>query len=168
MSERSAESTARRIGWSLVGVQVILFAALVVDPTGGDWSVPRPVSLLGWAMMLIGFLFAAASVPDLGSALTATPEPKHGESLRCDGAYARVRHPIYSAVLLVVAGRVLQGGSWWLVAVGLLTFGFFSAKAMWEERRLIARYPDYPDYSRHVPRFVPRLWPRPADGPDAL
>lgn len=73
--------------------------------------------------------------------------------LRTDGLHRYVRHPLYSAVFLV-----LWGAAW--SPLGLMTALFGSVYLVigtWlEERRLIARYGDnYTAYRTRVPAFVP-------------
>ena len=72
------------------------------------------------------------------------------------GAYRFVRHPIYTGVLTIVVGLVVPSGSAVTLAIGLATIAFFNVKARWEEDRLAETYPDYRDYARTTPRFVPR------------
>ncbi len=148
--------TPRTIGWALVVVQFGVLAALVVLPRRDDWSTPAWVEIVGWVLIASGVGLALLATRNLGSALTPTPEPLPDERLRTDGLYRYVRHPIYSGVLLAVAGLVIRSGSWATLAVGAATVGFFNAKAAWEERRLADRYPEYPDYAAGVGRFVPR------------
>lgn len=146
----------RLIGWTLVAAQVVLLATVAVLPRRHDWPTPGPVEVLGWALVAAGAVVVAMAAADLGHALTPTPEPKQGGQLRTDGAYAWVRHPIYSGVLLAVAGLTLRSGSITTAAVATITFAFFVVKASWEERRLAVRYPGYDTYASGVGRFVPR------------
>ena len=149
------DAVARLIGWTLVAIQLTLFAALALVDRDTDWSVPHTVDVIGWGMIALGAIIVAAAISDLGSALTATPEPKADERLREHGCYAHVRHPVYSGVLSAVVGRALHGGSWTLIGLAVLTTGFFAAKARWEEHRLAAHHPGYLSYSTPLPRFVP-------------
>ncbi len=144
-------------GWVFVCVQVVLLAMIILLPGRGDWPVPTWLQVLGFGLVAGGLIVLAASARSLGSALTATPEPRANARLQTDGLYAHVRHPIYSGVLLVVVGLVARSGSWIVLAVGVATCGFFTVKAAWEERRLAVRYADYRDYAARTGRFVPRL-----------
>ena len=144
-------------GWVFVGAQVVLLALIVLLPGRGDWPVPTWLQVLGFGLVVAGLVVLGASARSLGSALTATPEPRAGARLQTSGLYARVRHPIYSGVLLVVVGLVARSGSWVVLAVGTVTCGFFTVKAAWEERRLAVRYAEYRDYAARTGRFVPRL-----------
>ena len=66
------------------------------------------------------------------------------------GIYGRLRHPIYTAIVLVVVGFVLRG----ITPIGaLLAFAivvFLVFKARYEETLLSARYPQYAEYRRRT------------------
>ena len=148
--------SARTVGWVLVGVQAGLLATLILLPERHDWPTPPAIEAMGVALVVAGVVGGFVAARRLGSALTPTPEPRSGDRLRTDGLYAHVRHPIYTAVLVVVVGMVVRSGSLATAAVGLVTVVFFQLKARWEEARLRARYADYDAYAARTPRFVPR------------
>ncbi|HET6529114.1 MAG TPA: isoprenylcysteine carboxylmethyltransferase family protein, partial [Actinoplanes sp.] len=104
-----------------------------------------------------GFVVATAGAGAQGRHLTAMPLPPAGGRLRTGGAYAVVRHPMYSGVMLAsVARGLLAGGrAGPAAAVGLCAV--LTAKARWEERQLRELYPGYDEYARRTPRFVPRI-----------
>jgi protein-S-isoprenylcysteine O-methyltransferase Ste14 len=74
------------------------------------------------------------------------------------GAYRVVRHPIYTGVVLLLAGYGLIAGAWWSgLAAGAIAFVYVDRKAAAEERHLRAIHPGYADYCARVPKLVP--WP---------
>ena len=82
-----------------------------------------------------------------GPSLTPGTEPLPGAPLVTTGAYGHVRHPIYSGVVLVLAGYTLAWSNWTLaLIVGVVARQFFEAKARAEERWLVERYPGYARY----------------------
>ncbi len=143
------------IGWAFVAAQAVLLVALVVLPAGDAWPTPAWLEWTGQGLVLLGLAVGAVAALRLGSSLTPTPVPRAAGSLTTDGLYGLVRHPIYTAVLVIVVGLVVGSGSVGRLAVGTATVVFFNAKAAWEERRLIERYPDYLAYAARTPRFVP-------------
>lgn len=148
--------TQRTVGWWFVAAQAALLVALVVIPTANHWSRPTWLLIVSGVLTVGGLGIVVLASTHLGSALTPTPEPNASGSLRTEGLYAVVRHPIYSGVLVIVIGLVVRSGSSVTLVVGLVTVGFFNAKAGWEERRLAQRYDGYRDYAAATPRFVPR------------
>ena len=149
MSERS-------IGWAFVAGQTILIVTLIAVPGADHWPTPAWIEVAGLTLVIVGIGVIAVAALRLGPALTPTPVPTTDARLRTDGLYRWVRHPIYTGVLLAVAGVTVRSGSLVTLAVAGVTFGFFTAKARWEERRLRERFPDYSAYAARTPRFLPR------------
>ncbi|MGI9646409.1 MAG: methyltransferase family protein, partial [Ilumatobacteraceae bacterium] len=86
----------RAIGWTFVGVQVVLLVGLVLLPGGDDFTVPTWLRLLADAMFVVGIGIGVVAAISLGRSLTATPVPTEGGSLRIGGLYGHVHHPIYT------------------------------------------------------------------------
>lgn len=149
-------SAQRKIGWLFVAIQAALLLALILGPTGSAWPGPSWLQLLGMGLIIAGLGTAAAAALGLGSALTATPVPTRSGQLTTSGLYRFVRHPIYSAVLVITAGLTLRSRSWFALVVAVAIVVFFNAKASWEEARLADHYPDYARYAARTPRFIPR------------
>ncbi len=149
--------TDRVIGWMFVSLQAILLVALVL--LGGDdhWPTPRWLDVISTGVVGLGLVVVAVGALGLGSALTPTPVPLENAALETGGLYSRVRHPIYTGVLIIVIGLTVGSGSWVSAVLGSATVVFFNAKAAWEERRLVSRYADYESYASRTPRFVPRI-----------
>ncbi len=77
-----------------------------------------------------------------------------------DGAFARVRHPLYLAALFFYIFLFVLTLS--LISLGLFAgvFVFYNAIAAYEESWLEKKFgQEYGDYRRKVPRWIPRLIP---------
>jgi protein-S-isoprenylcysteine O-methyltransferase Ste14 len=120
----------------------------------GDWS-RWWMTGLGVGLLAVGGFFGVAGVRVLGENRTPFPRPKDGSVLIQHGIYARVRHPLYTSVMLVSLGWALGWQSWPAVAVAVAQVPFFLAKARREEHWLCQKFPGYAEYARQVPRFVP-------------
>jgi protein-S-isoprenylcysteine O-methyltransferase Ste14 len=142
------------MGWVLVAVQFALLAVLVLLP----WRSPTLLSLaVGVPLAAAGILLGLLASRRLGSALTPTPVPIQGAGLRTDGVYASVRHPIYSAVLLLALGFIVAVGSWWTAAGGLVLLLFFVLKSRWEDRLLQAEYgAEWDAWAARTGALIPR------------
>ncbi|MEE8124585.1 MAG: isoprenylcysteine carboxylmethyltransferase family protein [Nitrospirales bacterium] len=137
----------------LVGTQFVLIALIAL--TGPLW--PANWSLRG--ILMIGGVIGVWSLQVIGMRnLHVFPEiPKNGR-LVVQGPYRWVRHPMYTAVLLVTAAWVLgtplpyRMGLWMGLLVTLLI------KLLYEERLLLARFPTYKNYQIRTKRLIPFVW----------
>ena len=72
------------------------------------------------------------------------------------GLYARVRHPIYTGMLLATAGLACLTADLLSAAVAVAAFVSLPVQARLEEEFLLSRHPDvYPDYLARTGRFWP-------------
>jgi protein-S-isoprenylcysteine O-methyltransferase Ste14 len=85
------------------------------------------------------------------------PDPHPEGALVTHGPYARVRHPMYLSVLLVMAAFALAGDAWQWLAWALLA-GVLAAKARREERGLAILHPGYEAYRARTRAIVPFLF----------
>ncbi len=147
------------------GLWVVAQGLLLVLVATSPFWMPAALSWTGSAHQIVGaFLLAlgaallGAGVLKLGSSLTALPHPRDHASLRTDGIYQFVRHPIYGGLILLVAGYcfALPSALELLFAVG--TFFFFDQKSRVEERWLAGRYPNYPEYAKQTRKFFPGIY----------
>ncbi len=145
----------RLVGWAFVGVQAVLIVALAVLPSAEHYPIPGWLRTAADVAFWVGAALAVAAGLVLGRSLTATPVPTERATLRTNGPYRWVRHPIYTGVLLIVAAMAVRSGNAFGLALGALTIAFFHAKASWEEQRLIERFDGYADYAAATPRFIP-------------
>lgn len=150
---------ASRAGLALVGAQALLFLGVGLWPS--SWGPQTPtLREVGGVLFVAGGAGMVAAALHLGRALTPIPEP-NGAGLSRRGVYALVRHPMYSAILVVVAGVALARGSgvvWAFVALLVLVF---EVKTRREERYLHAAYEGYADYARVTGKFIPGVGRRP-------
>ena len=141
----------------LVAGQFVLIGILVVLPTRHDWPVSTALTVACGAATVVGLAVMVIGASGLGRGLTATPLPNAHAQLRTGGLYRYARHPIYSGLLLTMASITVASGSWLrLLTLGVLVL-LLTAKARWEETRLIQRFEGYAGYAARTPRFVPRL-----------
>ena len=142
-----------------VAIQFVWFAAIVLV---GRIDVLRFAfpgrTVAGWVMMAAAVGLGLVAATSLGRNLTPYPKPVSAGSMVEHGPYRLVRHPIYSAVALGMAGIAVRGGSWLGLVLALGLIPFFYAKSSFEERHLVEQYPGYATYQQRVPRrLIPGL-----------
>lgn len=84
---------------------------------------------------------------------------RRAETLMADGVYARVRHPQYTGLFLIVFG---EGVVHWPTIVSVVAFPIivfaYTMLARKEERQMLKKFGDeYRAYQRRVPMFIPRF-----------
>jgi len=148
-------------GGMWVAGQIALMLIVFTVPTWlgtPELTLEHPISFAGAILTTIAVLVIGWGLSSLGSALTPFPKPLADVTLRRQGAYRFMRHPIYAGIILAGFGWAL----WWLSMAGVLGAVvlaiFFDRKAIQEEQWLRQQYPDYAEYSRLVKRFLPGVY----------
>lgn len=163
---RPREAGGRRDRLSVAGIVVQASAFVIVagrgtrvtlDPLGAPALAAAGITaiLLGVALTL--FVWSTATLGRNWS-LVARMRPDH--ALVTSGPFALMRHPIYTALGLVViaVGIALGHGPALLLALPLYALGT-TLRVRVEERMLRATFgPAYEAYATHVKRFVPQLF----------
>jgi protein-S-isoprenylcysteine O-methyltransferase Ste14 len=89
----------------------------------------------------------------------STIETVEGQKVISTGLYARLRHPMYTGVLVMIIGVPLALGSWWGLAILVLTTPVLMWRILDEEQLLKKDLPGYIEYAQKVRyRLVPYLW----------
>lgn len=118
--------------WWIVGMAAVLF-------------------LLGYAMY--------AEVMRENAYLSRTIEVQENQKLIDTGLYGIVRHPMYTATLLMFLAIPLILGSWWGVAVFAVYPMLIVKRIQNEEQVLAAGLKGYTDYQQRVRwRLIPWVW----------
>jgi len=145
----------RLIAWGLVAIQFALVAAVVVIPRDPAWNDLVVVGAIAWAMIAVAVALGGWGMLSLGSGLTPLPLPNGQVELVTRGPYRWVRHPIYTAVVMGVAGIAILSRTPAALAIAVTLGLFLALKARWEEQHLSAAFPGYAEYAQRVGRLVP-------------
>lgn len=123
------------------------------------WSpVPAYLSVLGDVLVALSLL-ANIPVMKANRYAASTIRVEEGQPVASTGPYALVRHPMYSAALVLLASIPLALGSW----LGLLWLVPFFPVLAWrlldEERFLRQNLPGYAEFTQKVRyRLAPHVW----------
>ncbi len=120
--------------------------------------LPRsvPQFWLGAVLVAAGLGFAIWARRHLAGYWSGTVTLKEDHRLIRTGPYGWVRHPIYTGILLALAGSVVTMDEWRGVVALALMAGSFWHKLRIEESWLGAAFPeDYPRYRREVAALIP-------------
>lgn len=156
MKERQAEQ-AQVIRWS--GAMFLLGFALAGLGVRLGWPVlPRWVSWAGAAVFLLSYLLYAEVLRE-NAYLSRTVEVQEGQKLIETGLYAVVRHPMYSATVLLFLSMPLVLGSLPAFVVFLVYPAILVKRVRNEEEVLEAGLAGYTEYKQRVKyRLIPHVW----------
>ena len=143
------------IAWALVGVQAVLIVGILLTPIGNDWPLPPAAAAIATAFTWLGIALIVWAVLVFGRGVTPSPLPSHKAQLQTRGPYRWVRHPMYTGVIVLMAGSALGRRNWIAAVLWVILVVFFLTKMRWEERRLVETYPGYDSYRAAVPALVP-------------
>jgi protein-S-isoprenylcysteine O-methyltransferase Ste14 len=139
----------------LVLLQFALLGFLILWPSG---VINLAAIYVGGVLLIApGIIILYLGIRNLGRSLSANPVPRTDAELVETGIYKRLRHPIYTGLLLASLGSVVQTLNVPKLIVWLVLLVLLNYKARWEETLLIKKYPGYADYMKRTGRFVPRL-----------
>jgi protein-S-isoprenylcysteine O-methyltransferase Ste14 len=103
-----------------------------------------------------GLLFAIWARHRLGKNWSGVVTVKEDHELITTGAYAIVRHPIYTGLLFAFAGSAIAIGEWRGVLAVVIVLWSLLRKLRFEERWMREQFGErYETYSRRVPALVP-------------
>ena len=149
-------------------IQIVFMAAAYIlmfnDRMSRGWLGTRfveaspAIGRLGLALTIVGIAFAIWARWHLGENWSATVTLKEGHELINTGPYRRIRHPIYTGMLLAFVGTALSLGEYRaLISVGIVLVAFY-AKAKKEERFLAQEFGEkFREHSRRTGMFLPRF-----------
>jgi protein-S-isoprenylcysteine O-methyltransferase Ste14/rhodanese-related sulfurtransferase len=114
--------------------------------------------LLGAIFVLGGLLIGFSSFRALGENFRFFAAPKIDGSLITRGVYSRIRHPMYTATVMLLLGYVICFGSLFAIPFWMGCAVLYAMKAAKEEPLLMEHYPEYVEYSRRTFKFIPFIW----------
>ncbi len=162
-SGKSAISKSRlsNLGILLQGASYPVVFSMMRSPFSQSFPLAADVVLLfmaGCAGIASVWLAYEAS-NSLGLNWSLTAKIVEGHKLVTGGVYGIVRHPIYTAMLLLLVSQALVFGQWMILVPALIVFAIGTGIRVHEEEKLLkeAFGEEYNQYSRRVPALIPGL-----------
>ena len=118
-------------------------------------NLSLPTLIISNMLILVGSAMAIVVMSYLGQSFAIIPEAR---KLTMSGPYALVRHPLYVVEVLIMLGAALEFQQPWSMLILITVLILQYCRTIFEERVLEAEYPQYRDYKRRTPRFIPGLY----------
>ena len=131
--------------------------SLIGAPAAGVLATSVWAGAMGWVAIAAGLVLLILAQAQMGASWRIGIDPSP-TALVTSGLYQLVRNPIYSAMLLLVAGLLLIAPC--LVTLMIFVVGtvLIAVQARLEERHLLTIHGDtYRAYASRVGRFVPGI-----------
>ena len=116
--------------------------------------------VVGVVCLVVGLWLFYRSHADLGTNWSITLEVRDQHRLITKGVYRRIRHPMYSALVLYSAGQALVIPNWVAGPSNVVAFAVLVVlRVHAEEKMMTDEFGDeYTAYATRTKRFVPGLW----------
>jgi protein-S-isoprenylcysteine O-methyltransferase Ste14 len=141
--------------WAGIILVVLLMTRLRIfsghrTATGNPWLLG-----VGLAIFVLGLALAVWARVFLGRNWGMPMSQRARHELVTTGPYGRIRHPIYSGIILGMIGTAIAVSLTWLNAVAILG-AYFLVSAVIEERTMARLFPaDFPSYKRATKMLIP-------------
>jgi len=125
------------------------------------WNNYREIRLFGGIIAGIGLAVLRKAFGSYDSKLFfgLSKAPESSEAFKSDGILAKVRHPLYTATLMLFWGWFLFSNSYHNLAFCLANTLYIIVGIQWEEKKLVQQYGQkYLDYKSNVPMLIPKFW----------
>lgn len=157
---RDPDRRGEDLKWISVGYIALQGLILIIAPLDHAYRkviVSVPEQIVGGILLIAGLTVAIMSYRALGRNFRVFAAPRRSGTLVTTGIYSRVRHPMYTAVIVLFAGYIILFGSLISVPLWLAFSTLYVIKAIKEERIITDRFPEYEEYRERTGRFLPFL-----------
>jgi len=148
---------------NLLSIPALLATVIyIIYPPWMAWSsIPLPTWLRwgGVLVAMVGFALLQWAHQALGENWSDTPRLLQEQALVASGPYRWVRHPIYTAFLLIMSSTLFISANWFIGALwtGMTTIEVMS-RMQYEEALLSEHFGDqYVKYIKRTGRLLPRM-----------
>jgi len=140
----------------------IAVLAYAINPTWLSWaSLPFPGWLrwTGVGIALLGFALLQWAQNTLGKNWSDTPRMIKEQALITSGPYQFIRHPIYTAFLLILGSILFLSANWLIGSAWLgMTILELASRIRFEEGIMLEYFGDqYREYMKTTGKLLPKL-----------
>jgi protein-S-isoprenylcysteine O-methyltransferase Ste14 len=162
VSALGAKSSSRSRRPAYIGTRVLVIAVVLlllrlhVVPARVLRDAPWAIAL-GLVLFFAGLGLAVWARLYIGRNWGMPMSQKDEPELVTTGPYSKVRHPIYTGLIIAMIGTALAISLLWL-AITVILGGFFIFSATREERYMTSQFPaTYPAYKRSTKMLIPYI-----------
>jgi protein-S-isoprenylcysteine O-methyltransferase Ste14 len=122
-----------------------------------EFALPVSLRWAGFVLGLVSLVFWTWVQAELGKHWSAQLQLREEHHLITSGPYARIRHPLYTAMLGWAVSLALVTANWVFVLMVAFTVVGLVTRTPKEEQMMIGQFGDeYREYMRRTGRFFPR------------
>jgi protein-S-isoprenylcysteine O-methyltransferase Ste14 len=155
-----AITASRAYGFIQTALLCVFAAAVFFGPAAPLLLTGRAPRLIGDVFCFAGLFLLFGGINRLGRAIQVDPAPRSDATLVTAGIYKWFRHPIYTAIVVIVIGIFLRRPTIAVAIAAAIVIVFLAIKVRFEEKLLMARYPDYSNYKQRSWGLLPGpRWP---------
>jgi protein-S-isoprenylcysteine O-methyltransferase Ste14 len=144
---------------TIIGLLLETFALLLPLALHVPFDAPMPVwqALLALLPGPVAVVMGWSAVKHLGRQFRVQAGLYHDHQLVRTGAYAVVRHPVYSSMLAFLAAMLIAAGRPWPSVISLAMFlAGTEIRVRTEDRLLASRFAvEFAQYRKRVPAYIP-------------
>ena len=134
----------------------------LINPAWMAWSkvgLPDWVRWLGVGIGVVNTFGIYWLFSSIGTGITPVSSTRREHKLVTGGIYKYIRHPLYTFGSSMFIAFGMMADSWFIAALGVLTFILMAIRTPKEEANLIAKFGDeYHEYMKRTGRFLPKLF----------
>ncbi|HET8858450.1 isoprenylcysteine carboxylmethyltransferase family protein [Marivirga sp.] len=146
--------------YNIISIFAVLFIFFMGSTISPEYLFPKGQSskAIGLIIATFGFLLAKLAFRPVSFSEFMGIKTEQNQNLITSGVYARMRHPLYTALILGVFGFVIFSPTYTNLVHALCILIYLFTGIHYEERRLIARFgKEYTAYKKQTPMILPTL-----------
>jgi protein-S-isoprenylcysteine O-methyltransferase Ste14 len=160
--KRREESLISKIAGILGMIGFVAIVVYAIRPGWLSWAsllFPLWLRWTGVVLVLLGFVLLQWAQTTLGKSWSDTPRMIKEQTLITSGPYRLIRHPIYTAFLMILGATLMISANW---LIGIAWIGMtvleVASRISFEENLMLDFFGDqYREYMKHTGRLFPKI-----------